>query len=328
MTMTSTSNARHYSLPHLKAAGTHRPRVASLLASGTELACALGAGEQLVGRSHECDQPPWVKRLPQLSRPTFDINGTSAEVDARVREKLHAGEPLYEIDEALLARLAPDVIITQTHCEACAATPENVAACAPPALQRKQAVALEAGTLDGIFEGFRAVATMIGRLAEGEALCAALRRKQDEWRHATSLLPRPRVLVLEWTEPPFALGNWGPELVELAGGSCLLGRAGERSATLSWQDVHAAAPDVIVIAPCGFDLARARAERPTLEAAPGWNELRARATRGVFFADGNRYFSRSGPHVLDTIDLLAEMLHPQAFPAQHEGKAWSRWAPE
>jgi iron complex transport system substrate-binding protein len=302
------------------------PRIASLLASGTELVCALGAGAQLVGRSHECDDPPWVKRLPQLSRPTFDVTGSSRAIDERVRAKLRAGEPLFEIDEALLTRLAPDIIITQTHCEVCAVTPGDVATCTPAGLRREQAVALQAGTLDGILEGFRAVASVIGRAAEGEALCEALRHRQDDWRRRTAALPRPRVVVLEWTDPPFALGNWGPELVELAGGQSVLGRAGAHSSAISWQDVHAAAPDVLVIAPCGFDLARAEAERATLEAAPGWADLRARAAGGVFFADGNRYFNRSGPGVLETVELLAEMLHPAAFAPRHEGTGWRRLA--
>src|SRR4051794_29299211 len=240
---------------------TGHMRIASLLASGTELACALGAGDELVGRSHECDHPPWVRHLPALSRPTFDISGTSGEIDRLVRAKLRAGEPLYQVDEAALQALAPDVIISQTHCEVCAVTPGN-------AVHPGHTVALETGTLDGILAGFLTVAERLGRRAAGERLVADIRAGLDHWRQATAPLPRPRVVCLEWIDPPFAMGNWGPELVAVAGGEELLGAAGTHSAALTWEAVRAADPEVLVVAPCGFDLPRTRAEMPTLVARP------------------------------------------------------------
>jgi iron complex transport system substrate-binding protein len=287
-------------------------RIVSLLASGTELVCALGAGDELVGRSHECDHPAWVKNLPAVSRPTFDVTGSSRAVDGRVRAKLRAGEPLYEVDEAALAALAPDVVITQTHCEVCAVSPTG--------WQRRHAVALRTGTLEGIFAGFSEVAAAIGRDEAGAQLVARCRDELDRWRAATAALPRRRVVVLEWIDPPFALGNWGPELVTAAGGDDALGALGGHSAAISWDAVVHAAPEVLVVAPCGFDLERTAGEMHVLEGQPGFA-----AIPQVFIADGNLYFNRSGPSVIDTVAILAEMLHPDSFPPDHEGRAWRRW---
>ncbi len=292
-------------------------RIASLLASGTELVCALGAGGQLVARSHECDHPSWVTRLPCVSRPTFDIAGTSAEIDALVRGKLAAGEPLYEVDEAKLAELRPEVVITQTHCEVCAVTPGNFCA-------REQVVALRTGSLAGVHDGFAAVARVIERAREGEELVRAIRTRLAELARQLAGAPRPRVACLEWIEPVFHMGNWGPELVELAGGASVLGTPGEHSVAIDWQRVVDADPDVLVVAPCGFTLERARREMPVLAAHPGWRELRAVRERRVFVADGNLYFNRSSPSVFTSIEVLAEMLHPERFDPLHRS-AWQRW---
>jgi iron complex transport system substrate-binding protein len=304
-------------------------RIASLLASGTELVCALGLGDRLVGRSHECDHPAWVTGLPALSRPTFDVTGTSAEIDARVRAKLAAGAPLYEIDEAALAALKPDVIITQTHCEVCAVSADLIdrptaGAHALPRLERRPVVALSAGTIDGILDGFTAVADVLGAADAGRALVAGLRARLDRLAAATRPLPHPRVACLEWIAPLFAMGNWGPELITTAGGECLLGAPGAHSTAIPFEALRAADPDVIVVAPCGFGLERTRAEMPALAALPGWSQLRAVRAGRVFIADGNLYFNRSGPLLFDTPEILAEILHPAAFPPRHEGKVWQR----
>ena len=302
-------------------------RIASLLASGTELVCALGLGERLVARSHECDFPAWVTRLPAVSRPTFDIAGSSGEIDARVRERLRAGAPLYEIDETLLASLAPDVIVTQTHCEVCAVSPGDLAHGAPAKLERRQVVALDTGTVDGILDGFQNVAGVLGAGDAGRALVAGIRARLAALAERTRALPgpRPAVACLEWIDPLFAMGNWGPELIALAGGTCALGVAGAHSTTLAWQALRAADPDVIVVAPCGFGVERTLAEMPTLAALPGWGELAAVRAGRVFVADGNLYFNRSGPLLFDTPEILAEILHPAAFPPAHEGPVWRRW---
>jgi iron complex transport system substrate-binding protein len=310
----------------MNAPGGAPARIASLLASGTELVCALGLGERLVARSHECDFPAWVKRLPAVSRPTFDIHGSSAAIDARVRERLRAGAPLYEIDEALLTSLAPDVIVTQTHCEVCAVSPSDLAH-GTPRLERRQVVALDTGTVDGILDGFRAVAGVLGATEAGHALVAGIRARLAVLAERTRALPAPRPTVgcLEWIDPLFAMGNWGPELVTLAGGTCALGVAGAHSTTLPWQALRDADPDVIVVAPCGFGVERTLAEMPALAAHPDWPALAAVRAGRVYVADGNLYFNRSGPLLFDTPEILAEMLHPAAFPPAHEGAVWRRW---
>jgi iron complex transport system substrate-binding protein len=326
-------------------------RIVSLLASGTELCCALGAGDRLVGRSHECDYPAWVKALPAVSEPTFDITGTSAEIDRRVRERLRAGQPLYRVDEEVLARLRPDVLITQTHCEVCAVTPgdflpqnpqrvPNLPRWAPaaepptpdamhgssaPRLERRQVVALSAGTLEGILDGFRSVAQVLDLAEAAERLVEDLRGRVSAVEREVAGLPRPSLVCLEWIDPIFCMGNWGPELVALAGGDNRLGIAGAHSTTGAWDDVRRADPEVLVVAPCGFDIERTEREMPTLGSQPGWSELRAVRAGRVYVADGNLYFNRSGPSVFDSVRILAEMLHPKALPPSFEGRAWRRW---
>jgi iron complex transport system substrate-binding protein len=302
-------------------------RVVSLLASGTELLCAVGAGDSLVGRSHECDSPAWVTRLPCVSRPTFDVSGSSAQTDRLVREKIARGEPLYEIDRALLQALAPELVIAQSHCEVCAVTASQLdAAHSWPGLEGLRTVSMSAGSLAGILRDFQLVSRAVGYGPQGEALCHRLRATMEGWRRATAGLARPRVVCLEWTDPPFPMGNWGPELVELAGGDCVLGSPGAHSAAARWDQVLAADPELLVVAPCGFGLARAEQELPALAERPGWRALRAVRDGRVYVADGNLYFNRSGPMVFDTVGLLAEMLHPDRFAPKHEGSLYRRVA--
>jgi len=301
-------------------------RIASLLASGTELVCALGAGDRLVARSHECDNPEWVRRLPALSRPTFDTSGLSREVDALVRERLRAGRPLYEVDEALLVKLAPDLLITQTHCEVCAVTPADVARRAPANLSRRQVVALRTGTLQGILGGFLDVAEVIERREAGEKLVAEIRARLAMIHERVRLLPSPTIVCLEWIDPIFGMGNWGPEVVAVSGGTDLLGTSGEHSTSTRWEDVLNADPDVLLVAPCGFGIDRTLTEMPILAAKPGWLDLRAVRAGRVVVADGNRYFNRSGPSVFETVEILAEILHPQEFPPRYQGRAWRFYA--
>jgi iron complex transport system substrate-binding protein len=301
-------------------------RIASLLASGTELVCALGLGDRLVGRSHECEDPPWVRGLPQLSRPTFPIDGPSGEIDRHVRERLRAGRPLYEVDEARLTELAPDVIITQTHCEVCAVSPGELACGVPARLQRRRVVALDGGTLETVLEGFAHVAEVLGVAAEGRALAERLRARAAAVAERVRAVARPRVACIEWIDPVFAMGNWGPELVELAGGVSVLGQAAARSTTTAWEAVLASDPDVLVVAPCGFTLERTLPEMPTLAARPGWRDLRAVRAGRVFAADGNTYFNRAGPRLFETPEVLAEMLHPAMFEPHHRDVAWRIWA--
>jgi iron complex transport system substrate-binding protein len=299
-------------------------RIVSLLAGGTEGVVALGAGAELVGRSHECDFPEWVTALPVVSRPTFDVSGPSAAIDRLVRQKLRAGEPLYEVDEAALAALAPDVVVTQTHCEVCAIGPKDLDRACPVPLPRKAVASFRGGTLAGVLADLRSLAEVIGRPEAGEQLVRELRGQVEAFGRRTSGLRRPRVVCLEWLDPPFAMGNWGPELVELAGGTDALGTPGGHSRAIDWQAVVAADPDVLIVAPCGFGLARTRAELPALLARPQLHQLRAARDGQLYIADGNLYFNRSSPSLFQTVDLLAEILHPDLFPRDHEGRHYQR----
>ena len=296
-------------------------RVVSLLASGTEIVCALGAGESLVGRSHECDNPPWVATLPMCTRPAFDIAMSSGQIDAEVRRRLKAGEPLYHVDTELIDSLEPDLLITQEHCEVCAVTPADVgrAGC----VVAGQVVALRAGSLEGIFDGVAAIGHALGREGAAARVVNHIRHRIGAVYEAVKHRRAPSLIMLEWTDPVFAMGNWGPELVDAANGRLVLGERGEHSSAIDWKRVREADPEWLIVAPCGFDLERTRREVPTLEALPGWSDLRTVRDGKVVLADGNRYFNRSGTTIVETVEILAEILH--GYPAGHRGKAWESY---
>ena len=295
-------------------------RIVSLLASGTEIVVGLGAGDSLVGRSHECDNPPWVKRLPACTQPAFDIEMSSRQIDAEVRCRLRAGEPLYHVDTKLINSLEPDLLIAQEHCEVCAVTPADVerAGC----VAAGQVMALGAGNVQGIHDGIFSIGRALGREQEAAKLVDAMKSRISAVNGAVKHRRAPTVVALEWTDPAFAMGNWGPELVEAANGRLLLGKKGEYSGAIDWQQVRDADPEWLIIAPCGFDLERTTREAPFLEALPGWFDLQAVRRDQVALADGNLYFNRSGTTIVQTVEILAEILH--RYPAGREGKAWVR----
>lgn len=282
-------------------------RVVSLLASGTEIVCGLGAGSSLVGRSHECDHPDWVRELPCCTHPTFDVNVSSGQIDAEVRRRLKAGEPLYHIDTDLIRDLKPDLLITQAHCEVCAVTPGDVrrADC----VIAGQVLALLAGSLAGVYEGIRNVARAMNREEAGETLIEDMTRRMDLVTDAVRNRKPPTVAILEWIDPIFATGNWVPELVEAANGNLLLGEPGKFSSAIAWEQLRNADPEYLIIAPCGFNLERTRKELPNLERLPGWFNLAAVRESHVAIADGNTYFNRSGTTIVKTVEIIAEILH-------------------
>ncbi len=299
-------------------------RVISLLASGTEIVCALGAGDALVGRSHECDNPEWVRTLPACTGPAFDIEVPSGEIDAEVRRRIRAGEPLYHVDTDLIRGLRPDLLITQAHCEVCAVTPGDVERAGCGALAA-QVLALNAGTVQGIFDGVMSVAGALGLPRAGEVLVGEMRDRMQAVTDAVRSKAPPTVVMLEWTNPIFSMGNWGPELVEAANGKVLLGEKGQHSLPISWDSVRKADPDYLIIAPCGYGLEKTIREMPLLEALPGWSQLRAVRAGRVVLADGNKYFNRSGTTIVDTVEILAEILHGyQSAPDSHPG-AWQHF---
>lgn len=285
-------------------------RIASLLPSATEIVCALGLADALVGVSHECDYPADViADLPRLTRSAIPHGLSSAEVDADVSARLRRGESLYTLDEPQLAALAPEVIITQELCDVCAVNFSQVQALAARLPGQPKVISLTPPNLDGIFEDVRSVADAVGASERGERLLTNLRTRLDAIAQSVRGLPRPRVFALEWLDPPFAAGHWVPEMIALAGGEEVLGRAGEKSFRVTWEQVAAAQPEVIVLIPCGYSREQTQAEWETMPKPKLWNELPAARSGRVFALDANSYCSRPAPRVVEGIEALARVLH-------------------
>ncbi|MBN8659860.1 MAG: cobalamin-binding protein [Candidatus Obscuribacter phosphatis] len=293
-------------------------RIVSLIASSTELVHALGLGHFMVGRSHECDFPKSVKELPVCTAPKFNVDGSSKEIDDRVKEILAKSLSVYLVDAERLDELAPSHIITQAQCEVCAVSLRDVeeAACALIA-SRPQIIALEPNCLEDYFSDLRRVAVALNAVSEGEALEKAARKRIDAVRELTErALPqdsKPTVAVIEWIEPLMAAGNWMPELVEMAGGINLFGESGKHSPWMSFDDLVARDADIILVTPCGFDNKKTLEEMPVLLNNPRFQKLRAVQTGRLYVADGNQYFNRPGPRLVDSLEMLAEIFHPHLF---------------
>jgi iron complex transport system substrate-binding protein len=303
-------------------------RIASLLASGTEIAWALGLGDDIVAISHECDYPPGVLDRPRVTRPRFDPTGlNSGEVDAAVREAMATSGSVYTIDGEVLDRLKPDLLLTQAVCEVCA-VPASDAEAVVRELGRETAVlSLDAHTIDGILETIAQIAEATGRPERAEQFMVQLAVRLDRVRELVAGLPRPAVLGIEWLDPPFVPGHWVPEMIEIAGGSNLLGSTGQRSAQVGWSDLQGLDPDVLLIMPCGYDLEAARNDADRYcdrlhEIAP-----RAISEGRAFVVDASSYFNRSGPRVVDGVEILAALLHPDRFPDVHLEGRGAVWTP-
>ena len=305
-------------------------RVVSLIGSATEILCALDARDLLVGRSHECDFPPEVTRLPSLTEPKFPVTGTSYEIDARVKAILQEGLSVYRVDAEKLQALRPDIIVTQDHCEVCAASLKDVEAALCAWSGRKvEIVSLKPDALADIWEDIAKVARALGRERQGERLVEQLKARMASIAEQSSeARTRPRAAIIEWIDPLMAGGNWMPELVHMAGGENLFGVAGQPSPQLDWDQIVIADPDVVLVHPCGFDMARTLEEMPLLEHRPGWRELKAVQSGRIFVADGNQYFNRPGPRVVESLEILAEIFQPELFPSRYEGKGWLHYVAE
>lgn len=291
-------------------------RIASLLSSGTEMLFGLGLGPQVVAVSHECDFPAEVERLPRATRSRVDSSRPSGAIDEQVKALLAAGEPLYEVDRELLARLSPELIVTQAQCDVCAVRYQDVldAVAAEPQLAGTRVVALNPMSIGDVLADIERLGEATGRREAAAEYVAALRGRLRAVEARVGEIPvelRPRVACIEWIEPLMLAGNWMPELIELAGGRSLLTEPGRHSPYVRWEDLRAAEPDAILVAPCGFDLARTRIEALALERLPGWHELSAVRSGCVHLLDGNAYFNRSGPRLVESVEMVAEILHPK-----------------
>lgn len=283
----------------------------SLLPSATEMICSLGLRDQLVGVTHECDYPAPVLGLPKVTRTLIPKDATSAEIDRLVRDRLVSTRALYSLDLPTLEALRPDLIVTQALCQVCAVAEEEVRAAACRLPGEPRVCNLEPETLAGVFAAIRQVAKAAGCDAVADGVVAGLEaRVRAVAVRSEAMRERPRVALLEWLDPPFSCGHWSPELVRLAGGVEGLGREGVASRTLSWAEVIDWQPEVVFVACCGFDVERTLADVGPLGAVPGWNDLPAVRSGRVFVTNGSDYFSRPGPRLVDSLEILAHALFP------------------
>lgn len=287
----------------------HRPRIASLVPHATELLFALGLGSQVVAVTHECDHPPEAARLPRLTRDLLPPGLSAPEIDAAVRARTLEGDAIYELDELALADSAPDIIVTQALCPVCAVSYEEVASVAARLPSHPRVIALDPHTIGETLGDARTVAEAAGVRDSGVDLVQQAADRIDRVKLAVRGRSRPRVVAIEWLDPVFVAGHWTPQMIELAGGEDVLGLPGEPSQELSWEVVRAASPEVVLVMPCGYDAPRAREE------AESYGErLAALGARRVVAVNAAAYFSRPGPRLIDGLELLAGVLHPEQFP--------------
>ena len=290
------------------------PRIVSFLPAGTEIAWAIGAGPDLVGRSHECDYPAEVTRLPVVSRPALDLEGLSGSaMDRAVAERLAGGESLYQVDEALLQSLDPDVILTQDLCQVCAPSGNELSRALRDLAGDPKVVWLSPQSLRDIEANILEVGEAVERRPAAERIVAANRERIGRIQRRLAGSPIRRVAFLEWVDPPFAAGHWVPEMIALAGGHDPLGRPGADSVRVSWDEVTRHAPEMVVVAPCGYRLEPAAAIARSLDRPPG-----AR----IVAVDANAYFARPGPRTAEAIELLAHLFHPEQVPWEGPGQPW------
>ncbi len=299
-------------------------RIVSLIPSATEIVHCLGLTDALVGRSHECDYPPQVKDLPVCTEPKFNPEGTSQEIHDRVTDLLQSALSVYRVKTEVLEQLQPTHILTQAQCEVCAVSLADVEQAAGTLVSSQpQIISLQPNQLSELWTDLDRVAAAFGISAAG--LTASLQQRIDHCTEKTRSLTekeRPTIACIEWIEPLMAAGNWIPELVELAGGRSLFGTVGHHSPWLQWHDLVQANPEAIVIMPCGFDLERTEQEAKILQQHPDWAGLRAVKNDRVYITDGNQYFNRPGPRLVDSLEILAEILHPDRFSSVYAGQGW------
>ena len=281
-------------------------RIVSLLPSATEIVCQLGLADQLVGVTHECDYPPFVKSLPKVTRTLIPH-----EIDGLVRERLKSQKALYSLDMPTLEQLRPDLLVTQALCDVCAVAEEEVTAAACSLPGQPKVVNLEPMRLSEVFDCIRLVGDAAGISNRADQVITQLQARVDRVAQRNAQLKyRPRVVLLEWVDPPFCSGHWSPELVRIAGGVEGIGREGERSRTTAWEEIRLCDPEFLIVACCGFNVERTLLDIPLLKQYPGFAEMTCVRQGNVFVIDGNSYFSRPGPRLVDSVELLAHTLHP------------------
>lgn len=303
------------------------PKIISLLPSATEIVCALGLESQLVGRSHECDYPETVKQLPICSYDRLGAGLSSLAIDKQVKQMLTNAISVYEVNTELIKQLAPDVVITQDQCAACAVSlPEVEQALANELEKPARIVSLQPNSLTDIFDNIQQVAHALEAIPAGNLLLEDLQERVDLIQHKLKFIEnKPTVACIEWLEPLMVSGNWVPELVQIAGGIPVLAEAGNHSPYVEWVDLRLQDPEIIVVMACGFSIERTLKEIDLLLQLPGFADLQAVKSKRFYIADGNQYFNRPGPRIVDSIEILAEIIYPKQFIFGYEGEGWIKF---
>jgi iron complex transport system substrate-binding protein len=303
-------------------------KIVSLLPSATEIVCALGLEDNLAGRSHECDYPESVKQLPVCTEANFADNLGSAEIDVKVKEILADALSVYTVKREQIKQLAPDVVITQDQCEVCAVSLTDVEQALDNYLDKKaRIISLQPNSLDDIFNDITHIAKALNVPEAGIDLLERLNERVDIIKHKLKFSEsRPTLACIEWLDPMMVSGNWVPGLVNIAGGTPVLAQDGKHSPYVQWDDIRIQDPEVIVVMPCGFSIERTLKEIDILMQLPGFTEMKAVKTDRLYIADGNQYFNRPGPRIVDSIEILAEILRPKQFAFGYEGEGWIKFS--
>ncbi|OGW84961.1 MAG: cobalamin-binding protein [Omnitrophica bacterium RIFCSPLOWO2_01_FULL_45_10b] len=305
-------------------------RIVSLIPSATEIVCALGFESSLVGRSHECDYPETVKRLPACCEPKFDPKGTSLEIDQHVQTLVRESLSVYRVNAKKLKELKPDIIVTQDHCDVCAVSLEDVKRAVCEWLDSKsKIVTLRPDGLSDVWKGIGDVAEALGCPEKAKTLVQQYQNRMHAVSEKARRLGRsPSIVCIEWFDPLMSAANWMPEFVKMLGGVNLFGESGRHSPRIAWEDVRRKNPDIFVLMPCGWNIGHSLEEITTLTQKPGWDELKAVRNGQVYIAESNQYFNRPGPRLVESLEILAEIMYPDSFQLGYEGKGWQRFETE
>ena len=300
-----------------------KQRVLSLLSSTTEIIYALGCGDRLVGRSHECDYPEEVSELPICTIPKFNVDGTSREVDDEVKSLVQSALSIYYINEKLLKELKPDIIFTQSQCEVCAVSVSDV----ENALKNitglsSRVISVEPNSIEDIFNDILTIAEILNVRKKGKELVESIKAKIDNTEKIVYQKSSPSVAAIEWIDPLMAAGNWVPQLIRVAGGKNLFGEAGKHSPWMKYNDLVEQDPEIIIVMPCGYDIKKSLIEIKTLESKKGWGSLKAVRNRNVYITDGNQFFNRPGPRIIESIEILLEIIHSDFSESKHIDSGW------
>ena len=300
-----------------------KQRVLSLLSSTTEIIYALGCGDRLVGRSHECDYPEEVSELPICTIPKFNVDGTSREVDDEVKSLVQSALSIYYINEKLLKELKPDIIFTQSQCEVCAVSVSDV----ENALKNitglsSRVISVEPNSIEDIFNDILTIAEILNVRKKGKELVELIKIKIDSTEKIVYQKSSPSVAAIEWIDPLMAAGNWVPQLIRVAGGKNLFGEASKHSPWMKYNDLVEQDPEIIIVMPCGYDIKKSLIEIKTLESKKGWGSLKAVRNRNVYITDGNQFFNRPGPRIIESLEILLEIIHSDFSESKHIDSGW------